>query len=95
MLRYSIATSDRTRGWDSFDAMVLWAASKRRTFDGIVQALREDGIAFHLIHKSLDVAVADGLLLQVVDDTNVRYLLTPAGRARLTPTDDRDQQAAA
>lgn len=94
MLRYSTATGDEARGWDAFDAMVLWAASKCRTYDGMLHEL-PDGISLHLVDRALELAVADGLLLQVVGDTDVRYLPTPAGRLRLASTDDRDQQAAA
>ena len=94
MLRYSTESGAEARGWDAFDAMVLWAASERPTFDGMTQLLPE-GLSFHLVHRALEFAVADGLLLQMVDDTSVHYLLTPAGRARLAPTDDRGHQAAA
>lgn len=78
---YSTETG-RARGWDAFDAMVLWAASQRHTLSGIENILPA-GIHLHLIGKALDMAAADGLLLQSIGDT-VTYQLTPAGRAKLT-----------
>jgi hypothetical protein len=93
-LAYSTSTGDEARGWDAFDAMVLWAASKRRTVAGMLYGLPA-GIKPYLVRRSLEIAVADGLLFQMVDDADVRYLLTPTGRARLVPTNSRSDQAAA
>lgn len=83
------------RGWDAFDAMVLWAVAQqpRPTLDTVVGFLPA-GISFRLIHRALLLAMDAGLLLQVTD-SHVRYQLTPAGRARLVPANDRSQQVAA
>lgn len=94
MLAYTTATRDQGHGWDAFDSMVLWAVSQRAAFGGITQLL-PDGIAFHLIHRALELAVADGLLFKVVADDGVRYQLTPAGHSRLATTARPGHQAAA
>ncbi|MFG2001653.1 hypothetical protein ACGFNU_21125 [Spirillospora sp. NPDC048911] len=75
------STDVRGRGWDAFDAMVLWAVSQRHTLSGIENILPA-GISLHLIRKALDMAAAEGLLLRVIGDT-VTYLLTDAGRRRI------------
>ena len=80
-LVYSTGT-DHARGWDYFDAMVLWAAAQEpHPTLGVVMKWLPVGICEHLVRKALDLAVADGLLLRVVDGA-VRYQSTTAGRGR-------------
>lgn len=94
MLAYTTGPGPR-RGWDAFDAMVLWAVAQRprQTFDEIA-ALLPAGVSYHLIHNVLRLAEGGGLIVRVVASIT-RYQVTPAGQYRLACTTSPGHQAAA
>lgn len=95
MLAYTTSTTDRPRGWDAFDNLVLWAvgARPRQTFDDVA-ALLPAGVAYHLIRAALNAAIADGFVVRTVSAV-ARYQITPAGQYRLAGTSSPDHLAAA
>lgn len=94
MLAYTTSTG-KSRGWDAFDSMVLWAvaARPRQTFDDIA-GLLPAGVAYHLIFSALDAAVAEGLVVRAVAGVS-RYQISPAGQYRLAGTTSPGHQVAA
>lgn len=92
MLAYTTSTGTG-RGWERFDNLVLWAvaARPRQTFEDITNLLPA-GVAYHLIRRSLDAAVADGFVVRTVGP---RYQITPSGQYRLAGTSSPGHQAAA
>jgi hypothetical protein len=94
MLAYTTATGTR-RGWDAFDRLILRAvaAGARQTVDDIARRLPA-GISFHLVHRALDDAVNDGLVIRTVGDAPL-HQITPAGLDRLAATNTRGHKSAA
>lgn len=95
MPRLVYSTATRPTGWDALDDIVLWAVGQRPrpTFDEVAQFVPA-GIAFHLIQRALDLAVASGLVTTARTDDS-RFRLTPAGRVRLADISSRGHRAAA